>query len=86
MQCQGILELDRVAVLNYLDAPFKSTAFDKDMGTVMLVNFVRKQVAAGTTQAAIMAAVDQGTFLQDEVQIHALWPGPNSAPNSTPYS
>ena len=32
MQCQGILELDRVAVLNYLDAPFKSTAFDKDIG------------------------------------------------------
>ena len=32
MQCQGILELDKVAALNYLDAPFESTAFDKDIG------------------------------------------------------
>ena len=32
MQCQGVLELDKVAALHYLDAPFESTAFDKDIG------------------------------------------------------
>ena len=32
MQCQGVLELDKVAALDYLDAPFESTAFDKDIG------------------------------------------------------
>ena len=32
MQCQGILELDKVAALSYLDAPHESTAFDKDIG------------------------------------------------------
>ena len=47
-------------------------AFDKDMGTVMLVNFVRKLVAAGTSQAAVVAAVNQGTFLQDEVRTLVL--------------
>ena len=32
LQCQGILELDKVAELHYLDAPFENTAFDKDIG------------------------------------------------------
>ena len=32
MQCQGILELDKVAALSYLDARHESTAFDKDIG------------------------------------------------------
>ena len=32
MQCSGILELDRVASLIFLDAPFECAAFDKDIG------------------------------------------------------
>ena len=32
MQCQGILELDKVCELHCLDAPFESTAFDKNIG------------------------------------------------------